>query len=75
MSDDSNDGITLGKVFDEIISIKNEISDLNAEVASLKAEVKTLRENNDKLHSLLRYIIYVLLAMIGAVLGLSIPHP
>jgi len=75
VDDNSNNRITLGRVFDEILSIKNEISDLKAEVASLKAEVKTLRENNDKLHSLLRYIIYVLLAMVGAVLGLSVPHP
>jgi uncharacterized coiled-coil DUF342 family protein len=55
--------------------LNDELNDLKEKVSSLIVKVDVLTQQNEKNYNLLKWIIFILLGMIGVIIGFKVTPP
>jgi hypothetical protein len=55
--------------------LNEELNDLKEKVSSLIAKVDVLTQQNEKTYNILKWIIFILLGMVGVIIGFKVTPP
>jgi len=74
MSSENTNSLII-RLYNEVSSLRSEVSELKSRISALEAKITVIQESNEKLHQLLKYVLYVLLAIVGVVVGFRVTVP
>jgi uncharacterized coiled-coil DUF342 family protein len=63
------------ELYAKVDKLNDEISDLKEKVSSLIAKVDVLTQQNEKTYNLLKWIIFILLGIVGVIIGFKVTPP
>jgi uncharacterized coiled-coil DUF342 family protein len=63
------------ELYAKVDKLNDEISDLKEKVSSLIAKVDVLTQHNEKTYNLLKWIIFILLGIVGVIIGFKVTPP
>jgi uncharacterized coiled-coil protein SlyX len=70
-----NDELTSLKVALAETATKAELTEVKLALSNLSTSVETLKASNEKMYSLLKWVIYILLGIIGIIVGFKVTPP
>jgi hypothetical protein len=70
-----NDELTHLKIDLANTATKAELADVKLALTNLATSVETLKASNEKMYSLLKWVIYILLGIIGIIVGFKVTPP
>jgi hypothetical protein len=70
-----NDELTHLKIDLVNTATKAELADVKLALTNLATSVETLKASNEKMYSLLKWVIYILLGIIGIIVGFKVTPP
>jgi regulator of replication initiation timing len=63
------------ELYAKVDKLNDEIGSLKEQISGLVAKVDVLTQQNEKTYNLLKWIIYILLGMVGVIVGLKVTPP
>jgi regulator of replication initiation timing len=63
------------ELYAKVDKLNDEIGSLKEQISGLVAKVDVLTQQNEKAYNLLKWIIYILLGMVGVIVGLKVTPP
>jgi hypothetical protein len=63
------------ELYAKVDKLNDEIGSLKEQISGLVAKVGVLTQQNEKAYNLLKWIIYILLGMVGVIVGLKVTPP
>jgi uncharacterized coiled-coil protein SlyX len=70
-----NDELTSLKVALAETATKAELTEVRLALSNLSTSVETLKASNEKMYSLLKWVIYILLGIVGIIVGFKVTPP
>jgi uncharacterized coiled-coil protein SlyX len=70
-----NDELTSLKVSLAETATKAELTEVKLALSNLSTSVETLKASNEKMYSLLKWVIYILLGIVGIIVGFKVTPP